>query len=501
MKRLACAQDRLDAVTAEVTRVYADNIALVQEVMQLKQGIADKLAEVNLKRELKDEIQREIQHKTELSALQTENIAALKAENAETVTNIAILRGKLDQEIEISQLLKQKNDEIVSTILSLSSECANKLNEVNELSGKIPLKLEDEYEIIEAEEEITPQLSRSQGPSPFRKSSNGGVEEGRKKTGFRPETRSYMGSSQSDMELIDFGKYSQPSGDPGICSLRATSIWTGHQLDVSEVLFSDQRLYSASGDGTVKAWDPGSGVQQAVYECQGEALLCLDVSDRLVCAGTVSGHTVLWDLRKGKLVRMLTGHTNRVTGVKLLNTAAITASHDCTLKLWDTQKTTYRETFNTEESCSSLCVLSSSLAVGLRSGTLQLWTSVQPHKTASVSLSESAITSIDVASDESALVVNCKDSRVRILDLRMLTVRQSLTHKDYLNGSPYGRASMSWNGLVAAGGQDGKVFIWKLEKPLQAKILQRQRFLVTCCAWRGETLCSADSHGGIVLWD
>ena len=480
-----------------MTKVYADNIALVQEVMQLKQVMTDKLAEMHMKRELKGEIELEIQHKTELSALQTENIAALKAENAETVANIAILRGKLDKEIETSQLLKQKNDEIVSTILSLSSECANKLNEVNELSGKIPLKLEDEYEIIEAEEEMTPQLTRSQGP--FRKASNGAGEEGRTKRGFRPEAKSYMG--QSDRELIDFGKYSQPSGDSGTCALRATSIWTGHQLDVSEVHFSDQRLYSASGDGTVKAWEPGSGVQQAVYDSQGEALLCLDVSDRLVCAGTVSGHTALWDLKKGKLLRLLTGHTNRVTGVKVMNTAAVTVSHDCTLKLWDTQKTTYRETFSTEESCTSLCVMSSSLAVGLRSGDLQLWTSVQPHKTASVSLSESAITSVDVASDESALLVNCKDSRVRIVDLRMLAVRQSLTHKDYLNGSPYGRASMSWSGLVAAGGQDGKMFIWKAEKPQQAKVLQRQRFLVTCCAWKGETLCSADSHGGIVLWD
>lgn len=495
------AQERLDAVNAELTRVYGENIALVQEVMQLKQVMSDRLVEIQLKQELKEKIQLEIKHKVALSQHQTDTIAALTAENADIVTNITTLRGQLDKEIYESQLLKQKNDEIVSTILSLSSECANKLNEVNELSGKIPLKLEDEYEIIEAEEETTPQMARSQGPSSFRKAANSVSEEGRKGGGFRPAARSFTSSSQSDMELIDFNKYLHTSGDAGVCTLRATSIWTGHQLDVSEVHFSDQRLYSASGDGTVKAWDPGSCALQAVYDSQGEALLCLDVTDRFVCAGTVSGHTMLWDLKKGKLQRLLTGHTNRVTGVKVLNTAAVTVSADGTLKLWDTNKTTYRETYNTEESCTSLCMMSANIAIGLRSGNIQLWTSGQPHKTASVSICESAITSVALTPDENALLINCKDSRLRILDLRTLAIRQSLTHKDYLNGSPYGRASMSWSGLVAAGGQDGRVFIWKPEKSLQAKVLQRQRFLVTCCAWRVETLCSADSHGGIVLWD
>ena len=99
--------------------------------------------------------------------------------------------------------------------------------------------------------------------------------------------------------------------------------------------------------------------------------------------------------------------------------------------------------------------MSSNIVIGLRSGNIQLWTSGQPHKNASVSISESAITSVALTPDENALLINCKDSRLRILDLRTLAIRQSLTHKDYLNGSPYGRASMSWSGLVTAGGQDG----------------------------------------------
>lgn len=495
------AQERMDTLNAELTRVYGENIALVQEVMMIKQEISDREVEIQLKQEVKEKIELEIKHKVALSQHQTDTISSLTTENTAIMANITTLRGQLDIEINESQVLKQKNDEIVSKILSLSTECANKLNEVNELSGKIPLKLEDEYEIIEADEEFTPQMARSQGPSPFRKAANSICEEGRVGGGFRPTARSFTTSLQSDTELIDFNKYLHTSDNAGVCTLRATSIWTGHQLDVSEVYFSDQRLYSASGDGTVKAWDPGSCALQAVYDSQGEALLCLDVTDRFVCAGTVSGHTVLWDLKKGKLQRILTGHTNRVTGVKVLNTAAVTVSADGTFKLWDTNKSTYRETYNTEESCTSLCMMSSNIGIGLRSGNIQLWTSVQPHKSASVSICESAITSITLTPDENALLINSKDSRLRILDLRTLAIRQILTHKDYLNGSPYGRASMSWSGLVAAGGQDGKVFVWKPEKSLQAKVMKRQRFLVTCCAWRVETLCSADSHGSIVLWD
>ncbi len=120
------AQERLDAVNAELTRVYGENIALVQEVMQLKQVMSDRLVEIQLKQELKEEIQLEIKHKVALSQHQTDTITALTAENANIVTNITTLRGQLDKEIYESQLLKLKNDEIVSTILSLSSECANR---------------------------------------------------------------------------------------------------------------------------------------------------------------------------------------------------------------------------------------------------------------------------------------------------------------------------------------------------------------------------------------
>lgn len=310
-----------------------------------------------------------------------------------------------------------------------------------------------------------------------------------------------MYESQTNLELIDFGKYLQPAkSDSGFCKLRAVGMWSAHDLDISEVRFHDQQICSASGDGTVKVWEL-SGIQKASYTYQSEALLCMDMNEKVVCAGTVGGATVLWDSRKKKILRVLTGHTNRVTGVKLMNTAAITVSHDCTLKVWDVNKASYRETYNTDESCTSLCMLGVSIAVGLRNGTVDIWSSSQPRKTASISVCESAITSVEVTPIDSTLLINCKDSRVRLVDLRMMGVKQSLAHKDYMNGSPYGRASMSWSGLVAAGGLDGKVFIWKPDSVHDVKVLQRQRFLVTCCTWSGDMLCSADSHGGIVLWN
>jgi WD40 repeat protein len=158
-------------------------------------------------------------------------------------------------------------------------------------------------------------------------------------------------------------------------------VLSGHTHGVSDTAISKKSgfVYSSSGDGTVRVWDPGRkySVDQMIspHDCSVNTLVCTSNGERMVTAcetglsiwdiknlqildkidtrgtislaitpdgchailGTRDGILKIWDLEENSLVESLTGHGSYINDVSIYahGKRAISASHDNSLWIWD----------------------------------------------------------------------------------------------------------------------------------------------------------------------
>ena len=115
-----------------------------------------------------------------------------------------------------------------------------------------------------------------------------------------------------------------------------------HGDDVYAVAFSAQgdRLASASGDKTIKLWDPSNSKVFADVRGPHRHRAVGDLSarsERRSASGGVDMTVRLWDVPTGHLKQTLTGHTHRVKSVVCTPDGKMLAScsSDKTIRLWD----------------------------------------------------------------------------------------------------------------------------------------------------------------------
>src|SRR5206468_4257674 len=117
----------------------------------------------------------------------------------------------------------------------------------------------------------------------------------------------------------------------------------GHNQPVGWVSFSrdGRTLASASADGMVRLWEPGSGQVRSAFLVVrgGEFLGCLDFSPdgKTLASASTDGPVRLWDVQSGAERATLQGHTDRVWDVAFSpdGKTLASASADGTVKLWD----------------------------------------------------------------------------------------------------------------------------------------------------------------------
>ncbi|KAL8141853.1 hypothetical protein V2J09_014885 [Rumex salicifolius] len=117
----------------------------------------------------------------------------------------------------------------------------------------------------------------------------------------------------------------------------------GHTAPISQVrLLSGKRVLTSSHDGTVKMWDVRTDTCVAtVGRCSG-AVLCMEHDDTasiLAAAGRESVAYV-WDIRAGKQMHKLTGHSKWIRSIRLVDDTLITGSDDWTARVWSASRGT-----------------------------------------------------------------------------------------------------------------------------------------------------------------
>ncbi|KAH9621135.1 hypothetical protein KSS87_023807 [Heliosperma pusillum] len=110
-----------------------------------------------------------------------------------------------------------------------------------------------------------------------------------------------------------------------------------HQAPISYVrMLSGERVLSSSHDGTVKMWDARIGSCIAtVAHCPG-AVLCTEYDDSTGILAAAGRDSVvhIWDIRAGRHVHKLQGHTKWVRSIRMDGDRVITGSDDWTARIW-----------------------------------------------------------------------------------------------------------------------------------------------------------------------
>ncbi|KAL9256163.1 DENN domain and WD repeat-containing protein [Drosera capensis] len=117
----------------------------------------------------------------------------------------------------------------------------------------------------------------------------------------------------------------------------------GHNGQISRVtMLSGERVLTSSHDGTVKMWDVRTDTCVATVGRFTGAVLCMEYDDAtgmLVAAGRDTSANI-WDIRAGKQIQKLTGHTKWIRSLRMVGDTLITGSDDWTARMWSVSRGT-----------------------------------------------------------------------------------------------------------------------------------------------------------------
>lgn len=117
----------------------------------------------------------------------------------------------------------------------------------------------------------------------------------------------------------------------------------GHDSSVSCVrMLSGERVLTAAHDGAVKMWDVRTDTCVATVGRCSSAVLCMEYDDSsgiLAAAGRDVAANV-WDIRAGRQMQKLLGHTKWIRSIRMVGDIILTGSDDWTARLWSVSRGT-----------------------------------------------------------------------------------------------------------------------------------------------------------------
>ncbi|XVF50627.1 hypothetical protein PTKIN_Ptkin04bG0116900 [Pterospermum kingtungense] len=153
----------------------------------------------------------------------------------------------------------------------------------------------------------------------------------------------------------------------------------GHDAQVSCVrMLSGERVLTSAHDGTVKMWDVRTDTCVATVGRCSSAVLCMEYDDStgILAAAGRDAVANIWDIRAGRQMHKLLGHTKWIRSIRMVGDTVITGSDDWTARVW----TVSRGTCDAVLACHAgplLCVEYSAsdkgIITGSMDGLLRFW--------------------------------------------------------------------------------------------------------------------------------
>lgn len=212
----------------------------------------------------------------------------------------------------------------------------------------------------------------------------------------------------------------------------------------------------------------------------------------------------LWDVARGRIVRKLSGHTQRVNSVSFSDDASVlaSASYDRTVRLWDVRSS---ERFpiqilgDAKDSVTSVQILGKEILTGSVDGFVRVYDARQARMI-SDSLQE-PVTSVHFTGDSNCILASCLDSAIRLVDKSngaTLNTYRGHVNKDYRIFNTFTHTDAH----IVAGSEDGKVYFYDFVTAKAVQILSGHTATVSCIAYhpKAARCLSASFDGTIRLW-
>ncbi|KAL5544741.1 hypothetical protein UlMin_008525 [Ulmus minor] len=117
----------------------------------------------------------------------------------------------------------------------------------------------------------------------------------------------------------------------------------GHDAQVSCVrMLSGERVLTSAHDGTVKMWDVRTDMCVATVGRCSSAVLCMEYDDStgILAAAGRDAVANIWDIRAGRRMHKLLGHTKWIRSIRMVGDTVLTGSDDWTARMWSVSRGT-----------------------------------------------------------------------------------------------------------------------------------------------------------------
>ncbi|KAH6799148.1 stomatal cytokinesis defective / SCD1 protein [Perilla frutescens var. frutescens] len=153
----------------------------------------------------------------------------------------------------------------------------------------------------------------------------------------------------------------------------------GHDAQVSIVrTLSGERVLTAAHDGTVKMWDVRMDTCVATVGRCSSAVLCMEYNDSngILAAGGRDSVANIWDIRAGRQMHELIGHSKWIRSIKMVGDTVITGSDDWTARVWSVSHGTCDAVLACHDGpvlCVEYSVADKGIITGSSDGLLRFW--------------------------------------------------------------------------------------------------------------------------------
>ncbi|XP_042313613.1 autophagy-related protein 16-1 isoform X1 [Sceloporus undulatus] len=545
----------------------ARNDVHLQEIAQLRIKHQEELTELHKKRgELAQsviDLNNQIQQKDKEMQINNAKIAEYLQKIAELETECQDLRNKLQDLERANQTLKDEydalqitftaleeklrkttedNQELVTRWMAEKAQEANRLNAENEKDSRrrqarlqkelaeaakepLPVEQDDDIEVLADEtsdpaEETSPVRAVTRTSSKRLSQPAGGLLDSITNI-FGLSESPLLGHHSSDtarrrsltscpapQDTVDVH---QGVGKEVRVPNTAVCVFDAHDGEVNAVQFSPgSRLLATGGlDRRVKLWEvcgdncelkgslsgSNAGITSIEFDSAGSYLLAAsnDFASRI------------WTVDDHRLRHTLTGHSGKVLSAKFLldNARIVSGSHDRTLKLWDLRSKVCIKTVFAGSSCNDLVCTEQCVMSGHFDKKIRFWDIRTECVVREIELL-GRITALDLNPERTELLTCSRDDLLKIIDLRVNTVKQTFSAQGFKCGSDWTRVVFSPDGnYVVAGSAEGSLYIWNVLTGKVERVLSKHHSnSINAVAWSpsGAHVVSVDKGNKAVLW-
>ncbi|KAM6443474.1 autophagy-related protein 16-1 isoform 3-T5 [Liasis olivaceus] len=510
----------------------ARNDAHLQEVAQLRIKHQEELTELHKKRgELAQsviDLNNQIQQKDREIQINNVKIAEYLQKISELETECHDLYNKLQDLERANQTLKDEYDALQITFTALEEKLrrttednqelvtrwmAEKAQEANRLNAENEKDLRRrqarlQKELAEAAKEPLP-IEQDDDIEVLTDETSDPAEE---TSPVRAVTRTARRRSLSSCPIPQDNTDVHPIASKEVrVPNTALCVFDAHDGEVNAVQFSPgSRLLATGGsDRKVKIWEvfgdncelkaalsgSNAGITSVEFDSAGSYLLAAsnDYASRI------------WTVDDHRLRHTLTGHSGKVLSAKFLLDKAriVSGSHDRTLKLWDLRSKVCTKTVFAGSSCNDLVCTEQCVMSGHFDKKIRFWDIRTECVVREVELL-GRITALDLNPERTELITCSRDDLLKIIDLRINTVKQTFSAPGFKCGSDSTRVVFSPDGnYVVAGSADGSLYIWNvLTGKVERTLSKHHSNPINAVAWSasGAHVVSVDKGNKAVLW-